>query len=70
MMCRHSGESRNPEYYQYHMGSECLIKSGMRRELWTLKYVREPEEILITAVAHLHRDPEHYRDRIILNIIT
>jgi len=29
-----------------------------------LLYVTEKEEILITAVAHLHREPEHYKDRI------
>jgi len=32
---------------------------------YALFYVIETEEILITAVAHLHRDPKHYRDRII-----
>lgn len=30
-----------------------------------LLYVVEREEILITAVAHLHREPEHYKDRIV-----
>jgi hypothetical protein len=39
----------------------CLIKGFA----YALLYVPEPEKILITAVAHLHRDPEHYRDRII-----
>ena len=33
IVCRHSGESRNPEYYQYDMTSGCRIKSGMTKEL-------------------------------------
>lgn len=39
----------------------CLIKDFP----YALLYVIETDEILITAVAHLHRDPEHYGDRII-----
>ena len=39
----------------------CILKGFP----YALLYVIEPEEILITAVAHLHRDPEHYKDRII-----
>jgi hypothetical protein len=39
----------------------CLIKGFP----YALHYTAEPEEILITAVAHLHRDPEQYRNRII-----
>ncbi len=31
---------------------------------YALFYVQEQQEILVTAVAHLHRDPEHYRNRI------
>jgi hypothetical protein len=31
---------------------------------YALHYVAGPDEILITAVAHLHRDPEHYRGKI------
>jgi len=38
----------------------CLLKGFP----YALLYVIEPGEILITAVAHLHRDPEHYKDRI------
>lgn len=38
----------------------CMLKGFP----YALFYVREEEEILITAVAHLHRDPSHYRDRI------
>jgi len=39
----------------------CLIKDFP----YALLYAIETDEILITAVAHLHRDPEHYGDRII-----
>ncbi len=39
----------------------CLIKSFP----YALLYVKEIDEILITAVAHLNRDPKHYRARII-----
>ena len=38
----------------------CLIKGFP----YALLYVIESDEILITAVAHLHRDPEHYMSRI------
>ena len=38
----------------------CMLKGFP----YALLYVLEENEILITAVAHLHRDPEHYRDRI------
>lgn len=38
----------------------CMLKGFP----YALLYVREKEEILITAVAHLHRDPKRYRDRI------
>ena len=38
----------------------CLIKGFP----YALLYVIETDEILITAVAHLHRDPKHYVDRI------
>jgi len=38
----------------------CLLKGFP----YALLYIVEIDEILITAVAHLHRDPEHYRDRI------
>ena len=50
---------------------EAWIKIGERTRRCILKgfpyallYVIEPSEILITAVANLHRDPEHYKDRI------
>lgn len=39
----------------------CLLKGFP----YALHFVTEKDEILITAVAHLHRDPEHYRDRIL-----
>jgi len=39
----------------------CILKGFP----YALIYVVEPGEILITAVAHLHRDPKHYRDRIV-----
>ena len=38
----------------------CILKGFP----YALLYVIDPEEILITSVAHLHRDPEHYKDRI------
>jgi len=38
----------------------CMLKGFP----YALLYVTEKEEILITAVAHLHRKPEHYKDRI------
>ncbi len=31
---------------------------------YALLYIIESEEILVTAVASLHRDPKHYKDRI------
>lgn len=31
---------------------------------YAIFYIIEKEEILVTAVAHLHRNPEHYKDRI------
>jgi len=38
----------------------CLLKGFP----YALLYIIEPSEILITAVANLHRNPEHYNDRI------
>ena len=38
----------------------CLIKGFP----YALHYIAEQDEILITAVAHLHRNPEHYENRI------
>jgi hypothetical protein len=38
----------------------CMLKGFP----YALLYVIERAEILITAVANLHRDPEHYVDRI------
>lgn len=32
---------------------------------FALLYIIEIDEIIVTAVAHLHRDPEHYKDRIL-----
>ncbi len=39
----------------------CMLKSFP----YALYYIAEVDEILITALAHLHRDPEQYKDRII-----
>jgi toxin ParE1/3/4 len=39
----------------------CLLKGFP----YALLYVVEDDVILITAVAHLHRDPERYDDRIV-----
>ncbi len=38
----------------------CLLKGFP----YALLYMSEPESVVITAVAHLHRNPEHYRNRI------
>ena len=38
----------------------CLLKGFP----YALLYITEPSEILITAVANLHRNPEHYNDRV------
>ena len=38
----------------------CMLKGFP----YALLYVHEQKEILIAAVAHLHRDPKYYRDRI------
>jgi hypothetical protein len=38
----------------------CLLKGFP----YALLYIIEPSEILITAVANLHRNPERYNDRI------
>jgi hypothetical protein len=38
----------------------CMLKGFP----YALFYVKEKTEILVTAVAHLHRDTKHYRDRI------
>lgn len=38
----------------------CMLKGFP----YALFFVQEQQEILVTAVAHLHRDPEHYRNRI------
>ncbi|MCP4112546.1 MAG: type II toxin-antitoxin system RelE/ParE family toxin [Desulfobacteraceae bacterium] len=32
---------------------------------YALLYMAEADEIIVTAVAHLHRDPEFYKDRIV-----
>jgi hypothetical protein len=39
----------------------CMLKGFP----YALLYVYDEQEILVTAVAHLHRDPKHYRDRIV-----
>lgn len=38
----------------------CLLKGFP----YALLYTVEGDEILVQAVAHLHRDPQHYRDRV------
>ncbi|MDM8523210.1 hypothetical protein QUF80_07555 [Desulfococcaceae bacterium HSG8] len=38
----------------------CLVKGFP----YALLYIPESDEILVTAVAHLHRNPEYYKDRI------
>jgi len=35
----------------------CLLKGFP----YALHYMSEPDVVVITAVAHLHRNPEHYR---------
>lgn len=42
-----------------------FISSANKGFPYALLYAIETDEILITAVAHLHRDPEHYKDRIV-----
>ena len=37
----------------------CLLKSFP----YAIYYVIESDQIIVTAVAHLHRDPEYYRTR-------
>jgi hypothetical protein len=51
---------------------EAWTKIGKRTRRCMLKgfpyailYIIEPGEILITAIAHFHRDPKHYKDRIL-----
>ncbi len=39
----------------------CLVKGFP----YALLYMAEPDEIIVTAVAHLHRDPEFYKDRVV-----
>jgi hypothetical protein len=50
---------------------DAWTKVGMRTRRCILKgfpyallYVQETDEILITAVAHLHREAQHYKDRV------
>jgi len=38
----------------------CILKGFP----YALLYAIETDLILITAVAHLHRDPEHFKDRV------
>jgi len=38
----------------------CILKGFP----YALLYIIAPEEIFITAVANLHRDPDHYKNRI------
>ncbi len=51
---------------------EAWTKIGLRTRRCILKgfpyallYAIEKDDILITVVANLHRDPEHYRNRIV-----
>ncbi len=39
----------------------CLFKGFP----YALYYITEKSDIIITAVANLHRDPEHYKDRVV-----
>lgn len=39
----------------------CLVKGFP----FALLYITEKDEIIVTAVAHLHRDPEYYKDRVV-----
>jgi plasmid stabilization system protein ParE len=39
----------------------CILKGFS----YGVLYVVEKDEIVVTAVAHLHRDPAHYQDRIV-----
>jgi hypothetical protein len=39
----------------------CMLKGFP----YALLFVQEQKKILIIAVAHLHRHPKHYRDRIV-----
>jgi hypothetical protein len=39
----------------------CMLKGFP----YALLFVQEQKEILVTAVAHLHRDPKCYHDRIV-----
>lgn len=38
----------------------CLIKGYP----YALHYIIESDSVVVTALAHLHRDPVHYKDRI------
>ncbi|MDL1982777.1 MAG: type II toxin-antitoxin system RelE/ParE family toxin [Deltaproteobacteria bacterium] len=44
-----------------HRTRRCILKGFP----YALFYAIEKDDILITAVAHLHREPEYYRNRII-----
>ena len=44
-----------------HRTRRCILKGFP----YALFYAIEKDNILITTVANLHRDPEHYRNRII-----
>jgi hypothetical protein len=51
---------------------EAWTKVGKRTRRCMLKgfpyamlYVIERDEIIVTALAHLHRNPDHYKDRIV-----
>jgi hypothetical protein len=39
----------------------CILKNFP----YALHFVKDTEKIIITAVAHLHRNPEHFQKRII-----
>jgi hypothetical protein len=39
---------------------QCTRRCMLKGFPYALLYVAEKEEILITVVAHLHREPEHY----------
>jgi hypothetical protein len=39
----------------------CILKGFP----YALLFIEETDEIIITAVAHLHRNPKYFKDRII-----
>ncbi len=48
----------------WHPLSEHVRRCRLRRFSYGLIYAADKEEILIVAVAHMHRRPDYWRDRI------